>query len=89
MPPFEHVGHRCNLCAHVLSTPPSPSRFALGGVVAGVVLVTDAIAAMGLDPGRYHLGTMEVEITDRATIVGTETLVHPHARKGFDSACLI
>jgi len=40
----------------------------------GVILVTDAIAAMGLEPGRYKLGTMDVDITDRATIVGTDTL---------------
>lgn len=40
----------------------------------GVVLVTDAIGAMGLEPGKYQLGTMDVEITDRATVVGTDTL---------------
>jgi len=40
----------------------------------GLVLVTDAMAAMGLKPGQYKLGTMDVDITDRATIVGTSTL---------------
>eukprot|EP00658_Telonema_sp_P-2_P010254 TRINITY_DN13865_c0_g1_i10.p1 TRINITY_DN13865_c0_g1~~TRINITY_DN13865_c0_g1_i10.p1 ORF type:complete len:126 (-),score=27.38 TRINITY_DN13865_c0_g1_i10:572-949(-) len=41
---------------------------------AGVVLVTDAMMAMGLSPGEYPLGTMQVEITDRAYIAGTTTL---------------
>ena len=41
----------------------------------GIVLVTDAIAAMGLPPGRHHLGTMEINIEkNRATLVGTNTL---------------
>ena len=44
-------------------------------IVTGLVLITDAIAAMGLPPGRHLLGTMEVDIdTKRAYLVGTKTL---------------
>ncbi|KJE93396.1 n-acetylglucosamine-6-phosphate deacetylase [Capsaspora owczarzaki ATCC 30864] len=39
------------------------------------VLVTDAIAAMGLPPGEYHLGAMRVQIANnKATVHGTDTL---------------
>eukprot|EP01137_Pigoraptor_chileana_P002589 Opistho-2@2353 len=41
---------------------------------SGCVLVTDSIAAMGLQPGSYRLGEMSVTITDRAEISGTHTL---------------
>jgi N-acetylglucosamine-6-phosphate deacetylase len=40
----------------------------------GAIIITDAIEAMGLPPGHYRLGTMHVDITDRAKIAGTETL---------------
>ena len=41
----------------------------------GVVLVTDAMQAMGLAPGRHHLGSQQVDVTDRAAYVaGTNTL---------------
>ena len=41
----------------------------------GLVLVTDAIAAMGLPTGRHHMGTQELEIVGkRAMIAGTQTL---------------
>ena len=54
---------------HALSF--SNTRF----IFLGIVLVTDAIAAMGLPPGRHYLGTMEVNIEkNRATLVGTNTL---------------
>ena len=52
---------------------------------AGLVLITDAMAAMGLPPGRHQLGTMAVDIFDgksdggkydglHAVIAGTDTL---------------
>lgn len=52
---------------------------------AGLVLVTDAMAAMGLPCGRHNLGSMEVDIFDgkssggsyeglHAVIAGTRTL---------------
>ncbi|MCB1137043.1 MAG: amidohydrolase family protein, partial [Chlamydiia bacterium] len=41
----------------------------------GMILVTDAMAAMGLDEGSYCLGSMEVEVANgRAVIAGTQTL---------------
>ena len=41
----------------------------------GCVLVTDAMAALGLDDGEHTLGNMKVNIRgDRATLPGTETL---------------
>mmetsp|Transcript_9595 Transcript_9595/g.22405 ORF Transcript_9595/g.22405 Transcript_9595/m.22405 type:complete len:355 (+) Transcript_9595:915-1979(+) len=41
----------------------------------GCVLVTDAMAALGLDDGQHTLGNMKVDIRgDRATLPGTETL---------------
>ena len=44
-------------------------------VCVGLVLVTDAIPAMGLPTGRHHMGTQEIEINGkRATIAGTQTL---------------
>eukprot|EP00658_Telonema_sp_P-2_P010255 TRINITY_DN13865_c0_g1_i6.p1 TRINITY_DN13865_c0_g1~~TRINITY_DN13865_c0_g1_i6.p1 ORF type:complete len:414 (+),score=90.74 TRINITY_DN13865_c0_g1_i6:154-1395(+) len=53
---------------------PASVRMAHKASPAGVVLVTDAMMAMGLSPGEYPLGTMQVEITDRAYIAGTTTL---------------
>ena len=41
----------------------------------GLVLVSDAIAALGLPPGRHCLGTVEVEIhSNMATVAGLKTL---------------
>mmetsp|Transcript_50694 Transcript_50694/g.108021 ORF Transcript_50694/g.108021 Transcript_50694/m.108021 type:complete len:574 (-) Transcript_50694:223-1944(-) len=41
----------------------------------GCVLVTDAMAAMGLGDGDHHLGSMEVCVKGgRATLAGTDTL---------------
>merc|ERR1712071_450410 len=41
----------------------------------GIVLVTDAMSALGLDPGQYSLGSLNVDVTDRcAYILGTTTL---------------
>lgn len=42
---------------------------------AGLVLITDAIAALGLPPGLHKLGPMQVEIDhEKATLQGTNTL---------------
>jgi len=44
-------------------------------VTAGLVLVTDAIMAMGLPSGEHHLGNQKIHIDGkRATIAGTDTL---------------
>ena len=41
----------------------------------GLILVTDAIAALGLPPGIHKLGTMDVKISEKdARILGTEIL---------------
>ena len=41
----------------------------------GLILITDAMAAMGLPDGLYHLGTLEVEVTNKCAYVrGTNTL---------------
>ncbi|KAI8868771.1 putative N-acetylglucosamine-6-phosphate deacetylase [Ramicandelaber brevisporus] len=41
----------------------------------GAILVTDAMSAMGLKPGKYTLGKMSVEkLEDRVYLRGTETL---------------
>ena len=53
---------------------PASVKMAYKAHPRGTILITDAIEAMGLPPGHYKLGTMQVEITDRAKISGTETL---------------
>jgi N-acetylglucosamine-6-phosphate deacetylase len=41
----------------------------------GLVLVTDAVPALGLPDGVYHMGTDQIIVNKkRATIAGTETL---------------
>lgn len=41
----------------------------------GMVLVTDAIPAMGLPTGIHHFGPQIIEVKgDRAVIAGTDTL---------------
>ena len=41
----------------------------------GLILVSDAMAALGLSPGNYRLGAMQVNVTDRgAKLVGSDTL---------------
>lgn len=41
----------------------------------GLVLVSDAMSALGLPAGHYHLGTMQVEVDEgKATISGTNIL---------------
>ena len=43
--------------------------------ITGLILVTDAISAMGLPTGKHHIGTQEIEISGKvATIAGTQTL---------------
>ena len=44
-------------------------------VYTGLVIVTDAVPAMGLGAGTHHIGQQKVEIKDgRAVIAGTNTL---------------
>lgn len=51
----------------------------------GLILVSDAMAALGLSPGNYPLGNMQVNVTERgAKLVGSETLAG--AITGLDQA---
>ncbi|XP_065058864.1 N-acetylglucosamine-6-phosphate deacetylase-like [Rhopilema esculentum] len=63
------------IIADGIHTHPTALRIAYRAHPKGLVLVTDAIAAMGLPPGEHLLGTMKVNIEkNRATLVGTNTL---------------
>ncbi|KAF9174476.1 putative N-acetylglucosamine-6-phosphate deacetylase [Mortierella sp. AD011] len=54
---------------------PNSVKIAYDSHPEGVVLVTDAMSAMGLAPGNYHLGNMNVtKDEDRVYIAGTDTL---------------
>ncbi|KAK9720616.1 N-acetyl-glucosamine-6-phosphate deacetylase [Basidiobolus ranarum] len=54
---------------------PNSVKIAYDAHPEGVVLVTDAMSAAGLPPGKYYLGAMEVDkSSDRAYITGTTTL---------------
>lgn len=44
-------------------------------IYTGLVLVTDAVSALGLQPGIYQLGYQDVDVKkDCAVLVGTNTL---------------
>jgi N-acetylglucosamine-6-phosphate deacetylase len=54
---------------------PASVKMAYAAHKHGVILVTDAMAALGLEPGLHKLGQMNVQITtDRAVIDQTDTL---------------
>ncbi|XP_049286293.1 N-acetylglucosamine-6-phosphate deacetylase [Anopheles funestus] len=56
-------------------THPAALRIAYKTHPAGLILVTDAISAMGLAEGRHRIGQMEIEIrAGRAYVAGTNTL---------------
>ena len=41
----------------------------------GLILVTDAMCAMGLPPGQHQLGTLAIDVQeDKAVVAGTDTL---------------
>lgn len=63
------------IIADGIHTHPTALRIAHRTHPEGLVLVSDAIAAMGLPPGRHNLGTVKVDIDhERATLLGSETL---------------
>lgn len=63
------------LIADGIHTHPTATRIAHRSHPNGLVLVTDAIAALGLPPGLHKLGPMQVEINhEKATLKGTNTL---------------
>ncbi|XP_022906307.2 N-acetylglucosamine-6-phosphate deacetylase [Onthophagus taurus] len=56
-------------------THPAALRIAHRAHPNGLVLVTDAISAMGLAQGKHNIGQLEIEIRDnKAYIAGTDTL---------------
>uniref|UniRef100_A0A182N4M5 Exosome complex component RRP45 n=1 Tax=Anopheles dirus TaxID=7168 RepID=A0A182N4M5_9DIPT len=56
-------------------THPAALRIAYKTHPNGLILVTDAISAMGLAEGRHRIGQMEIEIrAGRAYVAGTNTL---------------
>lgn len=58
-----------------IHTHPTALRIAQRSHPKGIVLITDAIAALGLPPGEHKLGTMDMMIDDKvARIKGTDTL---------------
>lgn len=63
------------LIADGIHTHPSALRIAQRVNPNGLVLITDAISAMGLPTGEHHLGNQKIEIRGKvATVAGTETL---------------
>lgn len=63
------------LIADGIHTHPTATRIAHRSHPTGLVLITDAIAALGLAPGLHKLGPMQVEIDhEKATLQGTNTL---------------
>ncbi|XP_017786168.1 PREDICTED: N-acetylglucosamine-6-phosphate deacetylase [Nicrophorus vespilloides] len=63
------------IIADGIHTHPAALRIAYRAHPAGLVLVTDAISAMGLEEGQHNIGQFAVEIRDRkAFVAGTETL---------------
>lgn len=58
-----------------IHTNPSALRIAYKTHPDGVVLVTDAVAPMGLEPGRHNFGNITVEVNEgKAYVAGTTTL---------------
>lgn len=58
-----------------IHTHPAALRIAHRTNADGLVLVTDAISALGLQEGTHHVGQMDVEVKDnKAYVAGTTTL---------------
>lgn len=64
------------LIADGIHVHPASIKIAASAHPSGLVLVTDAMAAMGLSVGRYTLGDVKVDISAdmRAVVSGTDTL---------------
>ncbi|XP_020917500.1 N-acetylglucosamine-6-phosphate deacetylase [Exaiptasia diaphana] len=73
------------LIADGIHTHPSATRIAYRSHPEGLVLVTDAIIALGLKPGIHQFGpvTIEKKGEEKATIAGTETLAGSVASMDF------
>ncbi len=53
---------------------PAVVRMVWSAAQGRVIAVTDGISAVGLGPGRHHLGELEVEVDDRAVRLPSGTL---------------
>ncbi|XP_070837466.1 N-acetylglucosamine-6-phosphate deacetylase [Chaetodon trifascialis] len=63
------------MIADGIHTDPAALRLAYRAHPSGLVLVTDAVPAMGLPPGRHTLGQQDIEIQGlRAYVTGSNTL---------------
>lgn len=63
------------IIADGIHTHPAALRIAYRANKDGLILVTDAISAMGLEDGEHHVGQLRIKIdTKRAMICGTNTL---------------
>ena len=63
------------LIADGIHTHPTALRMAVRTNMQGLVAVSDAISAMGLEDGKYNLGQYEIEVKGpKAVIAGTDTL---------------
>nr|XP_002130591.1 N-acetylglucosamine-6-phosphate deacetylase-like [Ciona intestinalis] len=77
-----------------IHTNPAALRIAHRANPKGMILVTDAISAMGLEPGTYQLGQQHVTIDEkRAFVANTKTLAGsiatlPHCIRHFKKATL-
>lgn len=56
-------------------THPTAMRIAYRTHPNGLIIVTDAISALGLEEGLHHLGQLQIEVRDsKAFIANTDTL---------------
>lgn len=72
-----NIGHQvwCGIIADGVHTHPTSIRIAYKTNFKSLVLVTDAILAMGYKDGKYQFGQQEIEVRgDQAWVAGTSTL---------------